>query len=443
MLSSHTARFLLETRELFLLGWPITLGFVGQVTNATVITYALSSISPTAVASVGLVLTFFTLSVVVFFAALSAITPLTAKLKGAGNPEKIGGLLKSGFSLATIFTALIFSLVLGLHELLYLAPLTPEGVQLGRDFIAIIAWNIPLDLCSMVVACTSIGLGKTFWVGIINFLGAVLIVPAVWVLGFGNLGFEPLGVEGCAYSLLLVTGLKTVFLFSLAFQSEFRGIRFVRHIKSPGENDFLTIIRVGAPLGLSEASLISFGAVNTLLMTRFGVEALAAHNIANSVFTVAHLFMVGLSRATVVRLSTLRGKSGSETEQRFCLITSLLLSLVLGLIAMSALTAFSTQWASLYSEDRKVVETLSCLIFIIGLLKLVDDPSLSMQAAIEACQKTKEIMITRATGCILGAFAAFFSSFWIGPIGIWIGVGALISWSLLVYAIRVRIHFWP
>jgi Na+-driven multidrug efflux pump len=110
---------------------------------------------------------------------------------------------------------------------------------------------------------------------------------------------------------------------------------------------------------------------------------------------------------------------------------------------MSALTAFSTQLASFYSEDRKVVETLSCLIFIIGLLKLVDDPSLSMQAAIEACQKTKEIMITRATGCILGAFAAFFSSFWIGPIGIWIGVGALISWSLLVYAIRVRIHFWP
>ena len=295
----------------------------------------------------------------------------------------------------------------------------------------------------MVVACTSIGLGKTFWVGVINFLGAVLLVPAVWVLGFGNLGFEPLGVEGCAYSLLLVTGLKTVFLFSLAFQTEFRGIRFVRHIKSPGENDFLTIIRVGAPLGLSEASLISFGAVNTLLMTRFGVEALAAHNIANNVFAVVHLFMVGLSRATVVRLSTLQGKSGSETEQRFCLITSLLLSLVLGLIAMSALTAFSTQLAALYSEDRKVVETLSCLIFVIGLLKLVDDPSLSMQAAIEASQKTKEIMVTRATGCILGTFAAYFSSFWIGPIGIWIGVGALISWCLLVYAIRVRIHFWP
>ena len=94
-----------------------------------------------------------------------------------------------------------------------------------------------------------------------KFLGAVLLVPAVWVLCFGNLGFEPLGIEGCAYSLLLVTGLKTVFLFSLAFQTEFRGIRFVRHIKSAGENDFLTIIRVGAPLGLSEASLISFGAV--------------------------------------------------------------------------------------------------------------------------------------------------------------------------------------
>lgn len=178
-------------------------------------------------------------------------------------------------------------------------------------------------------------------------------------------------------------------------------------------------------------------------MTRFGVKALAAHNIANNVFAVVHFFLVGLSIATVVRLSTLRGKSGSETEQRFCLITSLLLSLVLGLIAMSDLTAFSTQLAALYSGDRKVVETLSCLIFVIGLLKLVDDPSLSMQAAIEASQKTKEIMVTRAIGCILGTFAALFSSFWIGPIGIWIGVGALISLCLLVYAIRARIHFWP
>ena len=48
------------------------------------------------------------------------------------------------------------------------------------------------------------------------------------------------------------------------------------------------------------------------------------------------------------------------------------------------------------------------------LFKSVDDKSRSMQAVADAGQKKKEIMVSGATGYILGAFAAFLPSIRIG-----------------------------
>ena len=428
-----------EAAELFRLGGPLVFTFLCDISFATVTTIATSWISPAAVAAVGLTINFLFFTIAFFFLSLSAITVITAELAGSGDQAKIGALLKSGFKLALIFCLSAATLISLLWWSLPLMPLSEEGASLAQHFLGICAWIVPLECFAFVFVFASNGLGKTFWVGAINFCAVPILIALTWVLAFGNLGFDAQGVPGVAYAILITVAIRSCAFLFLWLQKEFRGLKFLEGTTEAGTNDIWKILKIGTPLGLTEISAMASIAVIGVFVSQFGVYSLAAHNIAHNVFLLAHLLIYGLSRATVIQVGLRVGQGASRSAIKSLISTAFFVALLIGCSAAILIFAFAAEIAALYSQDTNVVTTLTSLLVFVAILRLLDDCTMILQASLEGLQRTKAIFQIRTTShWFVGLASGYALSFWLGLFGFWVGIGLSFIYAGCLFGVRLQ-----
>ena len=93
------------------------------------------------------------------------------------------------FNMAAFCGVLAAMLVVLWYALPYLLH-SAEAAQTAQDFLSVMAWFVPFELFGYVFVFISIGLGRTFWVGVISVLSIPLLIALTWAFAFGNLGFE-------------------------------------------------------------------------------------------------------------------------------------------------------------------------------------------------------------------------------------------------------------
>ena len=428
-----------EVRRLVRLGLPLVLTFAsdwGLVTTATVTS---SWISASAVAAVGLTFTLGMSTVVFFFLTLSALTVITADLSGSGSNNKVGALMKSGLSLAAAFCGVLAAMLVVLWYALPYLLHSAEAAQTAQDFLSVMAWFVPFELFGYVFVFISIGLGRTFWVGVISVLSIPLLIALTWALAFGNLGFEAMGTRGIAFAILITWSIRAAAFLLLVLQKEFSGIHFFGSVAETGLSNRGRILKIGVPLGLSEVSTHGWLAVIGVLAAQLGVVALAAHNIAYNIFMLAHICVFGLTRATVIRLGALVGETGSGAHLWPFLKTALTVISCFSCLALGIVSMGSGQIAAYYSDDIQVVRMLTGLLVLVAALRLVDDLGLFFQATLEGLQRTSKIPFVRAlTQWVLGVPVCILMAQWLGLYGVWIGMGATLLCSAFLFSWQLR-----
>ncbi len=428
-----------QAAELLRLGGPLVFTFISDISFATITTVATSWISPTAVAAVGLTINFLFFTIAFFFLSLSAITVITAELAGSGQRTKIGALLKSGFKLASLFCVSAATLLVLLWWSLPLLPLSDDGVSLAQQFLGICVWIVPLEFFAFVIVFASNGLGKTFWVGAINFSAVPIFIALTWALAFGNLGLEAQGVPGVAYAILLTVAARSCAFLFLWLQKEFRGLNFLRGTPEAGVTGIRKILEIGAPLGLTEISALASTAVIGIFISQFGVHSLAAHNIAHNVFVLAHVLIFGLSRATVIKVGLLVGQGASRPAITSLISTAFFIALLMGCSALVLIFAFAGDIAALYSQDTSVANLVTSLLMFVAVIRLFDDCTMILQASLEGLQKTKTIFLIRASShWLVGLASGYLLSFWLGIYGFWAGIGLALIFAGSVFGVRLR-----
>lgn len=425
-----------EASKLLQIGWPLVFTFASDFSFATVAIVSSGWISSAAVASVGLTLNLLFFTITFFFVSLSAITVITAELNGSGARESIGPLMRSGFFLASVFCLLAAAFILTLWYCLPFILPSSESSHLAQDFLSIGAWIIPLEFFAFVIVFTSNGLGKTFWVGVINFACVPILILLTWIIAFGNLGVEAWGVNGVALSILITVAVRSLAFLLLLLQREFADIKFFGRATERGVNDPMRILKIGIPLGFTEVSNLGFLAAISLLVSQLGVVALAAHSIATNIYTLAHMFIVGLSRATVIVIGEQIGAKASEDHVSSLLKTSLALAAIFSIVVCVVLVLQSVSIASLYSGDIDVISLVASLLVLLAFLRIIDDLSLLLQASLEGFQNTRAIFFVRfSSQWFIGLLAGWLLSQWYGVFGYWLGIGMALVCSVCGFAL--------
>ena len=427
--------------NLIKLGAPLTLVYACDIGMHTVAMMVAGSFSTEELAAFGFATTLLISTVIALFALLSAIIPITANLKGAGDlASELPSLLRSSLVLALLLSIIAVVALKLLELMLPVISTSPEILSLVGQYLRILIWIIPLELLAFTVIAISNGAGRTFWPAAINVVAFLTMLLAIWLFVFGNAGFVAMGSAGIAYSFLSAILAKCLLSVLLLFQSDFQSVTFASLIQSLNIPYFRRIFRVGLPIGFNEGSLYLYVALLVVFIASMGAEQLAAHNVAHNVFTLSHVFSLGFMGATSILVGQTLG-AGDMVSMKLVRRTSTSVMLAASCPVLLAFLFLGEGIAVAYSIDGATetiwLQICYCLLFV----KLLDDVTLAGQGFLVGIEQTRTVFFGRFAGLWLIAMpAGYLLSAQYNVLGYWIGLAMGTALTLLWFVRAASIY---
>jgi MATE family multidrug resistance protein len=259
----------------------------------------------------------------------------------------------------------------------------------------------------------------------------VVNIVVSYVLIFGYLGFEPMGIAGAAAGTVAAITFRTVRLAVMLWLPSVHAQFGSRDSWRPSWQRLWRLIRYGTPLGFQWVSEVVVWAifVNVLIGRMFGTAELIATNTAWQYLRVAFLPCMGVGQA----LTALVGRSiGAGQPERAIREARIAGGLTVGYMGALAIVygVFGRELVGLFSDDPAVLRIGAGIMICAGVFQLFDGLSITYTSALRGAGDTfiPSIFFVISTWAIIvggGWLMVVFVPQW-RSFGPWIAAAALI-----------------
>ena len=320
---------------------------------------------------------------------VSVVNTFAAQALGRGRPRDC-----SAYAWQTIYIAAFFGL-LGLA----LKPFLPGLLAtFGHDPNVQSLELAYADIALLTVAPTTaaFGLGWFFvgvhrpWTTMWSAIEAnVVNIVVSFVLIYGKLGFEPMGIAGAAWGTLVAVCYRSIRLGLTLIAPRADRAFDSRKSWRPSWRCMKDLLRVGLPCSLQWLCDVVVWAVfiNVLIGSKFGTVHLIATNTAWQYMRIAFMPVVGVGQA----LTALVGKSiGTGDPQRAMREASLAAKITL--VYMGGLSIIYFFWGAtligLFNQDPEVIRIGSTIMICAAVFQLFDGIAICYNAALRGAGDT-------------------------------------------------------
>ncbi len=447
-LSTTSSPVRTEIATLWKLSWPMLVGQLATVGMGVADVAMTGHVSADELAAVSLGTSVWSIVLVTVMGTMMSINTVVAHEIGAGRYDKIPHSVRQ-----SLWKGLIVGLVACL--LANLCTLLFDHIGLGQAvadraslFLHVISIGMPAFACYRALYGYTTSINQTKPIMVIAILGLLFNVASNWLLVFGNWGFPKLGAVGCAVSTAVGMWLM---LFAMVawtkLSSAYRMTYPFTQWEGPDWAELRNMFRLGLPIGVTYFAEVSAFGLISLLVARFGVVQVSAHqialNFASLVFMVPLSFGIGL----LTRVGQAMGE-GNPQRARFVAWVGVGMSVTFGVLSAAFIAIFRWEIARAYTSDPAVQEACVHLLLFAALFQLSDATQVATASAIRGYQVTRPPMIIQLVafwgfslplGYILGIAPSWFGLAPAAPMettGFWIGLvlgltiaAVLLTWS--------------
>ena len=147
--------------------------------------------------------------------------------------------------------------------------------------------------------------------------GNIMNIFGNWVLIYGHLGMEEMGLVGAGLSTMISRIVMAIVMVSIFFFSKrYKEYRKGWRQGSINRTDFKQVTVLGLPLALQMGMETAAFSLSSLMVGWFGTTALAAHQVMLTISQLGYMIYYGLAAAVAVRISNFDGTArlyGCET----------------------------------------------------------------------------------------------------------------------------------
>jgi MATE family multidrug resistance protein len=207
---------------------------------------------------------------------------------------------------------------------------------------------------------------------VIALLGLAFNVLVNWLLIFGHFGLPRLGGVGCAVStgLCMWLMLGAMLLWIRLRRPTAPPIRSATGNGRTGPRS-APCLRLGLPIGVTYfAEVSAFGAVS-LLVARYGVVEVSAHQIALNFSSLTFMVPLSFGIALITRVGQAMGE-GDAVRARFVAWVGVGMSLAFGVLSALLMVLLRQQIAAAYTSDLAVQALCAYLLLFAALFQLSD-----------------------------------------------------------------------
>lgn len=436
--------------SLWRLSWPMLIGQLATVGMGVADVAMTGHVSAAELAAVSLGASVWSIILVTVMGVMMAINTVVAHEIGAARYDRIPHSVRQsmwkglGVGLIACVAANLATLVFD-H-----IGLDPEVNADASMFVHVISLGLPAFACYRALYGYTTSINQTKPVMVIAIGGLLFNVFVNWLLIYGNWGFPQLGGVGCAVATAIGMWLMLgAMLFWIGHAPVYRQTYPFARWEGPVWSEIGSMLRLGLPIGVTYfAEVSAFGAIS-LLVARYGVIEVSAHqialNFASLVFMVPLSFGVGM----ITRVGQALGE-GNPQRARYAAWVGMGMSLGFGVVSAMFILLFRHQIAAAYTSDAAVQALCVQLLLLAAVFQLSDAAQVAASSAIRGYKVTRQPMqiqllafwgFALPVGCVLGLAPSWFP--WSPPApmaasGFWIGLvlGLTIAGVLLTYSLH-------
>ena len=401
-----------EARALWRLAWPMLVGQLATVGMGVADVAMTGHASAAELAAVSLGASLWSIVLVTVSGIMMAINTLVAHEIGAARPERVPHLVRQALWKALgvgLAACLLINLATLIFDHLYLTPQINAKASL---FVHIISIGLPPFAAFRVLYGYSTSVNQTKPLMVISLLGLLFNIGVNWLFVFGHWGLPVLGAAGCAVATGVGMWLMAAAMLGwVRHAPAYRATYPFTHWEWPHWPEIKGMFRLGLPIGITYFAEVSAFGIVSLLVARFGVVQISAHqialNFASLVFMVPLSFGIGL----ITRVGQALGE-GRPHKARFAAWIGVGMSLAFALLSALFIALFRHQIARAYTSDPAVQELCARLLLFAALFQLSDATQVATSCAIRGYKVTRAPMLIQ-----LLAFWGFAL-----PLGYWLGL---------------------
>lgn len=423
-----------EASSLWQLAWPVLVGQLATVGMAVADVAMTGHTSAEELAAVSLGASVWSIILVTVNGIMMAINTVVAHEVGAGAFDKIPHSVRQALWKAVgvgLLAALMANLATLLFDHLYLAPAVSERASM---FVHIISIGLIPFAAYRALYGYSASINHTKPVMVIAIIGLLVNVAINWVLVFGNLGMPKMGALGCAVATGVVVWLDLIaMVLWIRIASAYRQTYPFTRWEWPHWPEIWSMLKLGVPIGVTYFAEVSvFGAVS-LLIARFGVVTVSAHQIALNFSSLTFMVPLSFGIGMITRVGQALGE-GNPHRARFASLVGLSMSVGFAVLSAACIALFRHQIAAAYTSDPAVQALCAHLLLFAALFQLSDAAQVAASCAIRGYKVTRSPMVIQLVafwgvalplGCVLGLapdWIPFAPGEPLSATGFWIGL---------------------
>lgn len=441
--SHSTPRFAHELGATIRLAAPLAAAQLAQIAMGATDTILLGTLGRDGLAAGGLGANLYFTLMIVVAGGLISVSILVAHARGSGNDARIAPILRGGVLLALLSSIPPMLLLWNIEPLILAIGEPPPLAHAIATYDRILLFALPASLLMATQRGFLAAMGRP-WIVMVVALGAIAANGLLnYALIHGVWGFPRMGYLGSATATLI-----TLWAMMLAVAVAMRLTRSLRVFALAGPIDW-GIIRelsvLGAPIAaIMAVEIVLFGGAG-LLIGRFGVTQLAAHQISMSICSVTFMVPLSISQAANVRVGFYMG-ADSPRYARMSAAAAFALGVgFMGAMATILLT-MPEAVAGLYitagdATRGEVIAVAAQLLTIAAFFQVFDGAQTIAAGALRGLKDTRIPAIVAA----IGYWGVGFVPAWIlgvrmgyGAVGIWWGLAS----GLAAVSLLLSVRFW-
>jgi MATE family multidrug resistance protein len=439
-----------EIVTLWRLSWPMLVGQLATVGMGVADVAMTGHVSADELAAVSLGASVWSIMLVTVMGVMMAINSVVAHEIGAARYDKIPHSVRAALWKGLI-VGLAGCLVANLSTLLFdHIGLDAHVADRASLFLHVISLGMPAFACYRALYGYTTSINETRPIMVIALGGLAFNVLVNWLLVFGNLGFPQMGAIGCAVATAVGMWLMLgAMVWWVRSADVYRTTYPFGKWEGPDWQEIGAMFRLGLPIGVTYfAEVSAFGAIS-LLVARFGVVQVSAHQIALNFTSLVFMVPLSFGIALLTRVGQALGE-GNPERARFVGWVGVAMSVAFGVLSAAFIMLFRWEIARAYTSDAAVQAMCVQLLLFAALFQLSDSTQVAVASAIRGYKVTRGPMIIQLlafwgvslpVGCILGLAPDWFPWSPTKPLsatGFWMGLvlGLTVAAVLLTWAFQ-------
>ncbi len=440
-----------EVVALWALAWPVLIGQLATMAMGVADVIMTGHASAEDLAAVSLGTTVWNIITITAMGVMMAINTLVSHEVGAGNHGAIASLVRQALWKG-LFIGLLACVIANLVTPVFgVIGLEPNMTAMATRFVQIMSLAMPALGAFRALYGYSASLGKTKPAMVIALGGLVFNIIGNWLLVFGYWGLPRLGALGCAVSTSAGTWLMLLaMIWWIRRAPAYQATNPFAAWEWPDWRRIGSMLRMGLPIGITYmAETTAFGAI-ALLVARFGVVTVAAHQIALNFSSVVFMVPMSLGIALITRVGHTLG-ADDPRHARMVAWVGVGMALFYAVFSAGLIAVLRVPIASIYTSDLAVQALAAELLILAAVFQLSDATQVVAACAIRGYKVMRRPMVIHLfafwglslpLGMALGFAPAWLPLAPAAPMaaqGFWIGL--VVGLSVAAVLLTLLLHY--